>query len=176
MQGTRYAKNGHDPFIYQQLAHLYMKLGNFNEAADLATQAVMNASGGVDAVILLGSIKSFRTLYPEYESLSDEILADAVRRRFQPQFPQSWDADFISKSGAFEGKIASSFLIDLFVMRGDAYAKVGRSTEAQADYRRVKSDAWSGMEPPLPRHLYFNEQGTRSFDLPEPWPPPPPKM
>jgi hypothetical protein len=61
-------------------------------------------------------------------------------------------------------------------MRGDAYMRAGRRTEALADYRRVKSDAWSGDEPTLPRHLYFNERGTRNFDLPEQWPLPPPTM
>ena len=177
VQGMKYAKNGaeNSPFVYEQLARVYMKLGKFNEAADLITQAIMNASGGgMDVVIFGGGIKAFRTLYPEYDSLPDEILADAVRRRYEPQFPQSWDVDFISKSGAFEGKIASSILVDLFVMRGDAYMKAGRWAEALADYRRVKSDAWSGRKKFLPRNLYFNERGMRNFDLPEPWPPPPP--
>jgi hypothetical protein len=50
---------------------------------------------------------------------------------------------------------------------------VDSRAEALADYRRVKSDAWSGDEPSLPRHMFFNERGSRNFDLPEPWPPPP---
>lgn len=177
MQGMTYAKNGVEDssFVYEQLAHVYMKLGKFNAAADLLTQAIMNASGGgMDAVIFDGGIKAFRTLHPEYDALPDEILAEAVRRRYQPRFPQSWDADFIS--GAFKGKIASSILVELFVMRGDAYMKAGRRAEALADYRRVKSDAWSGAEPSLPRHMYFNERGMRNLDLPEPWPPPSPTM
>jgi tetratricopeptide (TPR) repeat protein len=179
MQGMKYAKNGveDDPFVYEQLANLYMKLGKFNEAADLITQAIMNASGGgMDTVIFGGGIRALRTLYPEYDVLPDEILAEAVRRRYQPQFPQSWDADFISKAGAFKGKIASTILAELLVMRGDAYMKAGLRAEALADYRRVKSDAWSGDEPSLPQHMYFNERGMRNFDLPEPWPPPPPTM
>lgn len=179
MRGMKYAKSGVEdsPFVYEQLAHLYMKLGKFNEAAELTTQAIMNASGGgMDSVIFGGGIKAFRTLYPEYDSLPDEILAEAVRRRYQPQCPQSRDADFISKAGTFEGKVASSILPELFAMRGDAYMKAGRRAEALADYRRVKSDAWSGVEPSLPRHLYFNERGIRNFDLPEPWPLPPPTM
>lgn len=179
MHGMKYAKNGVEdsPFVYEQLAHVYMKLGKFNEAADLMTQAIMNASGGgMDSVIFGGGSRAFRTLYPEYDALPDEILAEVVRRRYQPQFPQSWDTDFISKAGAFNGKIASSILVELFVMRGDAYMRAGRRTEALADYRRVKSDAWSGNEASLPRHMYFNERGMRTFDLPEPWPPPPPTM
>jgi len=179
MQGMSYAKNGVEdsPFVYEQLAGLYTKLGKFNQASDLITQAIMNVSGGgMDAVIFEGGIKALRILYPEYDPLPDEILAEAVRRRYQPQFPQTWDADFISKRGAFNGKIASSILVELYVRRGDAYMKAGRRAEGLADYSRVKSDAWSGDERSLPRHMYFDERGRRNFDLPESWPPSPPTM
>jgi tetratricopeptide (TPR) repeat protein len=179
MQGMSYAKNGveDDPFVYEQLAGIYMKVGKFKEASDVITQAIINSSGGgLDAVIFGGGMKAFRLLYPEYDLVPDEILAEAVRRRYHPQFPQSWDADFISKEGFFNGKFNSTILTDLYVMRGDAYMKAGRRTDALADYRRVKSDAWSGEERLKPRHLYFNERGNRNYDLPEPWPPPPPVL
>ena len=178
-QGMKFAKEGFEdsPFVYEQLANLYMKMGKFNEAAALLTQAIMNASGaGMDTVIFGGGMGAFRILYPEYVLLPDEILAEAVRRRYYPQFPQSWDATFISKGGSFNAKVASSILPDLYVMRGDAYMKAGRRAEATADYHRVKSDAWVGEERLMPRHLYFNERGGRKCDLPEPWPPPPPTM
>jgi tetratricopeptide (TPR) repeat protein len=179
LQGMKHAKNGVEdsPFVYEQLAGVYLRLRKFNDAADLMSQAIMNASGsGMDIVIFSGGMRAFRTLYPEYDLLPDEILAEAVRRRYYPQFPQSWDVDFISKAGALKVQIASSILVELYVMRGDAYTRAGRSAEALADYRRVKSDAWSGDEPTLPRHIYFDERGTRNFDVPEPWPPPPPTM
>jgi tetratricopeptide (TPR) repeat protein len=179
LQGMKYAKNGVEdsPFVYEQLANLYMKLGQFNEAADLVSKAIMNVSGGgMDAVIFEGGIRPLRTLYPEYDALPDEILAEAVRRRYQPQFPRSWNADFISKGGALNGRIASSILPELYVVRGDAYMKAGRRVEGLADYSRVKSDAWSGEERFLPRHMYFDERGRRNLDSPEPWPPPSPTM
>jgi tetratricopeptide (TPR) repeat protein len=169
-EGMKHAKNGIEdsPFVYEQLAGLYMKLGKFSNAAALITQAIMNSSGGgMDIVIFDGGIKGFRALYPEYDALPDEILADDVRRRYQSQFPQSWDADFISKEGAFKGKIASNVLVDLYVMRGDAYMRAGRRAEAEADFRRVKSDVWSGPETSLPKHMYFNDRGARNFELPE---------
>lgn len=175
-QGMKYAKGGMEdsPFVYEQLAGLFMKLGKFNEAADLLTQAIMNVSGGgMDAVLFGGGVRTFRILYPEYDPVPDEILAEAIRRRYHPQFPQSWDRDFIAKEGAFHGKITSSILPDLFALRGDAYMKAGRRTEAQADYARLKSDAWSGQAPYLPRQMYFKANGTRNYDLPESWPPPP---
>jgi len=179
IEGMKHAKNGIEdsPFVYEQLYGVYMKLGRFKDAADTITQAIMNASGGgMDAVIILGGVKSFRMLYPEYDLLPDEILAEAIRRRYEPQFPQTWDVDFISKEGAFKGKLASSILPDLYIMRGDAYMKAGRRADALADYGRVKSDAWEGQEQLMPRHMYFNERGNRNYDLPEPWPPPPPKL
>jgi tetratricopeptide (TPR) repeat protein len=174
VQGMKYAKNGIEdsPFVYEQLANVYTKIGRFNEAADTITQAIINASGGgMDTVLFGGGMKAFRTLYPEYDLLPDEILAEAVRRRYYPQFPQSWDTDFISKGGYANGKIASTVLADLYVMRADAYMKAGRRIEALADYRRVKSDAWSVKEL---RDMYFTERGNRNYDLPEPWPAPPP--
>ena len=177
-EGMKYAKNGIEdsPFVYEQLAGVYVKMWKFNEAANLITQAIMNASGGgMDAVIFGGGITAFRTLYPEYGLLPDEILAEVVRRRYQPRFPQSWDAEFISKGGAFNGKILSSILPELYVMRGDAYMRAGRSAEALADYRRVKSDAWAGKERFLPRHIYFDERGNRDYGSPEPFPPLPAK-
>jgi tetratricopeptide (TPR) repeat protein len=152
-----------------------MKLGKFNEAADLLTRAIANVP--IDNVILGGGIRAFRTLYPEYEALPDEILAEVIRRRYYPQFSKNWDAEFISGRGySKEKKVSSTVLPDLFAMRGDAYMKAGRRAEALADYRRVKSDAWSGEEKNWPRHLYFDPQGARNFDLPQPWPPLPPKI
>jgi hypothetical protein len=130
----------------------------------------------MDVVIFGGGMKAFRALYPEYDLLPDEILAEAVRRRYDPQFAQSWDASFISRAGAFNGKVMSSVLTDLYVMRGDAYAKAGRGANALGDYSRVKSDAWAGEEKLLPRHLYFDESGKRDYDSPEPWPPSPPTL
>lgn len=173
-QGMKYAKNGIEdsPFVYEQLAGVYTKMGRFNEAADIITQAVMNASGGgMDVVIFQGGMKAFRTLYPEYALLPDEILAEVVRRRYFPGFPKKWDDKFISKAD----KIASSILPELYVMRGDAYMKAGRQAEAEADYLRVKSDVWYGEERFMPRHIYFNESGSRDYDSPEPFPAPPPK-
>ena len=174
-QGMKYAKNGIEdsPFVYTQLAGVYLKIGRFDEAANTMTQAIMNA--GMDVVILQGGMKSFRTLYPEYDLLPDEILTEAVRRRYFPNFPKTWDDEFISGAGHTGGKIFSSILPELYITRGDAYMKAGRRDQALADYRRVKSDVWGGQERLAPRHMYFDENGRRDYDVPESFPPPPAK-
>jgi len=176
-QGMKYAKNGveNSPFVYMQLAGLYIKVGRFNDAADIITQAIIHLPDGMDGVIL-GGIKGFRTLYPEYDLLPDEILADAVRRRYFPNFPEKWNDEFISDAGPTKGKVFSTILPELYIIRGDAYMKAGRREQAQADYRRVKSDVWGLEERLAPRHLYFDENGRRDYDFPEPFPPPPAKQ
>lgn len=93
-QGMNYAKNGieDDPFVYTQLAGVYLKMGRFDKAAATITQAIMSASGsGMNVVILSGGIKGFRTLYPEYDLLPDEILAEVIRRRYFSNFPKKME-------------------------------------------------------------------------------------
>ncbi len=177
-QGIKHAKDGIEdsPFVYTQLAGVYGKMARFNEAADVITQAIMNASGGgMDVVIFQGGIKAFRTLYPEYDLLPDEILAEAVRRRYFPNSSKEWNDKFISGASYTGGKLTSSILPELYTTRGDAYMRAGRRRLALADYRRVKSNVWGDEERLMPRHMYFDESGSRDPNAPEPFPPPPPK-
>lgn len=129
----------------------------------------------MDVVIFTGGIKGFRALYHEYDLLPDEILAEAVRRRYFPNISKKWNDEFIARSNSNEGKVLSSILPELYATRGDAYMKAGRREKALADYRRVKSDVWRGEELFTPRHMYFDERGGRNIGLPEPFPPPPAK-
>jgi tetratricopeptide (TPR) repeat protein len=170
----KHAKDGieQSPFVYQQLASVYLKLGRPTDAATTLTQAIMNSTSGLESVILLGGMGAFRALYPEYDLLPDGILADMIRRRFCPQFPQTWNSDFT----AGKRKIMSSISPELYVVRADAYLKAGKLAEAQADYQRVKSDAWQAADHYLPGNLYFDRRGMRNFEAPEPWPPTPPKL
>jgi tetratricopeptide (TPR) repeat protein len=174
LECMKHATNGVEdsPFVYQQLAHVYMKLGRPADAANILTVAIANATGGgLDTVIILGGMGPFRSLYPQYDDVPDTILAEMIRRRFEPQFSQTWDAEFIGSTH----KIISSILPELYVLRGDAYLKAGKVAESQADYRRVKSDAWDTDGEYSPRKIYFDSRGLRNFEAPEPWPPTPPQ-
>jgi hypothetical protein len=172
-QGMKYAKNGveESPFVYRQLAGVYFKMGRFEKAADTITHAIMNVSGGgMDVVIFSGGIRGFRLLYPEYDLLPDEVLAEVVRRKYYPNFPAKWNGDFISKLG--RGAVISSILPELYVIRGDAYMKAGLRKKALADYKRVKGDAWGVGERLSPGSMYFDDIGRRIADSPEVFPPP----
>ena len=169
-QGMKYAKNGIEdsPFVYMQLAGLYMKMERFNDASDIISQALMNMNGSSMTSVLFRGIKSFRVLYPEYELLPDEILAETVRRRYFPDFPMKWNDEFISGNNL--GDLPTT-LADLYIIRGDAYMKADRYKEALADYHRVKSNAFIDSL----KNIYFDESGRRDYDFPTLFPPPPAK-
>lgn len=180
-EGMKYAeiKNGKErnPSVYIQLAGIYSKMGRFDEAANIISQAIMNVSGGgLDVVVFSGDMKAFRVLYPEYDLLPDEILSEVIRRRYFPVAPKTWNDDFISGSKRSKGKVMSTILPELYIRRGDAYMKAGHRNEALADYRRVKSEAWGWEERLAPRHTYFDEDGARNYDAPDPFPPSPPEL
>lgn len=171
-RGMNLAKHGAEKFasVYEQLAGVYMKMERFNEAARTLTDAIMNSGTGLQNVVILGDLKAFRDLYPQYDLVPNKIVAEDVRRRYVPQFPESWDSSFISGSALQSSCVTPNGLAGLYALRGDAYMKADQRGAALADYHRVKSDAWcAGTEMP-----YFTADGERNYDVPTPWPAPPP--
>lgn len=168
VEGMKLEKHGMEAYasVYQQLASVYMKMGRFVEAAQTLTDGIMNSRTGLQDVVILGGLKAFRELYPQYDLIPDKIVAEDVRRRYEPQLPESWDSTFIASTA----KVSSSTLSDLYALRGDAYMKAGQRGAALEDYARLKSGAWEGG----PLQNYFNANGGRDYSAPMPWPSPPP--
>ena len=154
--------------VYEQLAGVYIEMGRPAEAARTLTDGIAHSSTGLIDVVVLGGLQAFRDLYPEYDMIPDEIVAEDVRRRYEPQFPESWDSSFINSTS----KVSNTDLAELYALRGDAYMKAGNRKAAAADYARLKSAAWSSNLNA--RTLYFDEGGSRNRDTPTPWPAPPP--
>jgi hypothetical protein len=103
---------------------------------------------------------------PTWARPSGQRLRDSLRERYLLSNLRKF-------RGALQEQLAGLYMqlgrfADLYAMRGDAYMKAGRRAEALADFRRVKSDVWSGGEPSLPRHVYFDENGRRYLDVPQP--------
>ncbi len=168
VEGMKLAKHGVEEYasVYEQLAGVYMKMGRFTEAAHTLTDGIMDSGDGLVDVVVLGGLKAFRDLYPQYDLVPDKIVAEDVRRRYEPQFPESWDSTFIADTA----KVSPGDLADMYALWGDAYMKAGNRNAALADYRRLKSDAW---EVALP--YYFTADGKRDHDVPTPFPSPPPE-
>jgi tetratricopeptide (TPR) repeat protein len=115
---------------YVNRANAYAKFKDFSHAAEDLSMAIRSHLGSS----FVWGIAQFRKVYPEYDDVRDDVLADLLRRRLYPQMTY---ADF-SKEFLIDAKGMDEFVIaELYCKRGDMYAKEGRGGEARKDYNRV---------------------------------------
>jgi len=115
---------------YMNRANAYAKLKKFSLAAEDISMAIRARLGGS----LIWGIAQFRKMYPEYDAVRDDVLTDMIRRRF---FPQMTYAVF-SKAFLIDAKGMDDFVTaELYVKRGEMYARLGNQVEARKDYNRV---------------------------------------
>ena len=115
---------------YVNRANAYAKLKNFSQAAQDLSMAIRSHMGST----FIWGISQFREVYPEYDSVRDDVLADSLRRRLYPQMSYP---DF-SKAFLIDAKGIDEFVIaELYCKRGDMYAKMGDGADARKDYDRV---------------------------------------
>ena len=115
---------------YVNRANAYAKLKNFSQAAQDLSMAIRSHMGST----FIWGISQFRKVYPEYDSVRDDVLADLLRRRLTPQmtYPDFSNEFLIKAKGIDEFVIA-----ELYCKRGDMYAKMGDGADARKDYDRV---------------------------------------
>jgi tetratricopeptide (TPR) repeat protein len=117
---------------FENRAVAYMKMHDYPRAvADYTTQIRRVLS---NAVILM-RIDQFRRVYPEYDAVADLELAERLRVLFFPQMAR----DAFKQSFLVDAKALpiSGLLPELYLQRGDAYAKLGHVKQANRDYDRV---------------------------------------
>lgn len=116
---------------YEKRASAYFKLGNYAEAIDDLTKAIKLELGNQ---IFMCSIDQFRSLYPEYDSVSDEVLYRKLNKLFWAEYDYSAFAASIAKN---KGDWAISELNELYEQRGDAYLRTGEFRKAVNDFNRI---------------------------------------
>jgi hypothetical protein len=84
-------------------ANAYAKLKNFSQAAGDLSMAIRSHMGST----FIWGISQFRKVFPEYDSVRDDVLADLLRRRLTPQMTYP---DF-SKEFLIEAKGIDEFVI-----------------------------------------------------------------
>jgi tetratricopeptide (TPR) repeat protein len=136
---------------YVNRADAYIKVQNYVQAiADIGVQIRRTLS---NAVFLI-NIDDFRRIYPEYDAVPDAVLCEKLRSLF---FPAMSYASF-SKQFLMEAKLKPTFVLsDLYLKRGDAYAKLGRAAAAEAEYDRV-----SRTFPDFARSAFIQVNGKRA--------------
>ena len=117
---------------YQNRAEAHLQAGNLTAALADVGASIKRI---LTSAIYLMNIDSFRKLYPEYDDVADDVIAEKMRALF---FPELTYSDF-AKQFLIEAKMEPTFVLsDLYLKRGDIYAKMGRTREADAEYDRVQ--------------------------------------
>ncbi len=130
---------------YDNRADAYIKLHDYPKAIEDISVAIKQ---NLSSAVFLMNIDQFRRIYPEYDSVPDDVLCERVRALF---FPAMKYADF-AKQFLIEAKdFKSTVLPDLYLKRGDAYAAMKQTRKANIEYDRVshgfpESAAYSFVE------------------------------
>lgn len=116
---------------YENRADVYLKLHDYPHAINDLGHAIRNFLAGT---IYGFNIDQFRRMYPEYDSVADDVLCEKLRVLFYPQMSY---ADY-SKQFLVNAKEFDDFVLpELFLKRGDAYADMGDLPGANREYDRV---------------------------------------
>ena len=116
---------------YDNRADAYTKLHDYTKAIDDVSVSIKR---WLSTQVFLMNIDQFRRIYPEYDTVPDDVLCEKLRAQF---FPNMQYSDF-AKQFLIEAKgYSSTALPDLYVKRGDAYAALKQSAKANIEYDRV---------------------------------------
>ena len=140
---------GCDYTDYDNRAAVYLKLHDY--AREISDRS-LSINRFLSNAVFLMNIDQFRQIYPEYDGVSDDVLCEKIRALF---FPQMSYPDF-SKQFLIEAKGFDDFILpELYVKRGDAYAKLNQIEKANREYDRVSRafPKWAGS--------YFTERNGR---------------
>jgi tetratricopeptide (TPR) repeat protein len=131
-------KEGDDylPDDYENRADAYVKARDYRSAIDDYTAALRLR---LDNQIQLLSLKQFRDLYPEFGTVSDDVLLRMLNRRFAPQYePEAFTKLMTHDNGSWG---VGTLLPGLYEKRGDAYLSIGDYKRGILDYHRIFAGA-----------------------------------
>ena len=115
-------------------ADAFMKLRNYPKAIDDISKSIKKTLASY--VVFSMNIDQFRRVYPEYDSVPDDVLCEKIRALFYPSMKYADFADqFLIKAKEFK----STVVPDLYLKRGDAYAAMGEKKRANIEYDRVSN-------------------------------------
>lgn len=122
---------GCDHWCYDNRADAYIKLHDYARAIEDISVSIRK---NLASAVFLMNIDQFRLIYPEYDPVPDEVLCEKLRALFYPAMSYAnFSKQFLVDAKTFH----STVLPELYVKRGDAYAALGRTAKANAEYDRV---------------------------------------
>jgi len=117
--------------LYEYRGDAYLKMGMFQDAIKDYSKAIELQFG---KLTILLSLKQIRGLYPEYNSVPDDLLLRKIHAIFWPNL----SFENMSKSLLVDnGKWAISLVNELYEKRGDAYLRAGDFRHGVQDLQRI---------------------------------------
>ena len=118
------------PNAYENRGDAHMKAGDYKEAVADFTQLIKLR---LDVEGFLIPLARWRSLYPEYASVSDDVLIKKIRDMFFPKYDEKDFAKHIKENDHF----FDFLLTEAYERRTDAYLKDFQFRKAVADYDRA---------------------------------------
>lgn len=117
---------------YDNRADAFLKLKNYPKAIDDISKSIEKSLASY--AVFSMNIDQFRRVYPEYDSVPDDVLCEKLRALFYPSMKYT---DFAERFLVQAHEFTSSVLPELYLKRGDAYAAMGHKVKANLEYDRV---------------------------------------
>ena len=135
-KAIEYTRRGFDqlPF-YQQRGDADLKAGDYQSAIEDSTEAIRLILE--HSIPHLLRLKQFRSLYPEYHAVADDVLLSKLHTFAQPGWTDEAFAGRFLETGNSESGLAANLLAEAYLLRGDARWKSGDYKKAIGDYQRV---------------------------------------
>jgi tetratricopeptide (TPR) repeat protein len=113
-------------------ADAFVKLKNYPKAIEDISKSIERSLASYAFFSM--NIDQFRKVYPEYDSVPDDVLCEKLRTLFYPSMKYT---DFAEQFLVQAHEFTSTVLPDLYLKRGDAYAAMGQKVKANLEYDRV---------------------------------------
>jgi tetratricopeptide (TPR) repeat protein len=111
-------------------ANLYMQTRQWDLAIEDLTTAI---SLQIGSIAMLGNVRQFRDIYPEYDAVSDEAIGRKLNQTFYPDIKY----EDLSQQFLTGRPLASTTIPELYLKRSDAYLHEKDWSHALADFRRA---------------------------------------
>jgi len=137
-QAANVKKEKSDSFLdttYKNRADVYVKVDNLQSAFEDYSRAIGLLFG---AATISMPISQIRSIYPEFNDISDQNLIEELRQKYYPNLSYEDFAKLLLSEN--KENPGSTVLADLYISRGDLLLKEGNFKKATIEYTRAPKE------------------------------------
>jgi tetratricopeptide (TPR) repeat protein len=145
IEGRELLKSGD----YEARADAYIQTRQWDLAMKDLTTAI---SLQIGSIAMLGNVRQFRDIYPEYAAASDEAIGRKLNQTFYPDMKY----EDLSQRFLTGRPLASTTIPELYLKRSDAYLRQKDWSRALTDFRRA-ANGFPDYAPTMDRWRQFSQ-------------------